>query len=99
MAECVLCGGHILSSSIGCLNCSNLNLSINDRFEELEEMLQSDCSKCDKKCSKKVKNNTHFVDYPYTLETTKVFLNEKWQNVSVIREEQFLNGTKSRDLC
>ena len=56
MAECVLCGGHILSSSIGCLNCSNLNLSINDRFEEFEEMLQSDCSKCDKKCSKKVKN-------------------------------------------
>ena len=44
--------------------------------------------------SKKVNNNTHFVDYPYTLETTKVFLNEKWQNVSVIREEQFLNGTK-----
>ena len=44
--------------------------------------------------SKKVKNNTHFVDYPYTLETTKVFLNEKWQNVSVIKEEQFLNGTK-----
>ena len=44
--------------------------------------------------SKKVKNNTHFVDYPYNLETTKVFLNEKWQNVSVIREEQFLNGTK-----
>ena len=44
--------------------------------------------------SKKVNNNNHFVDYPYTLETTKVFLNEKWQNVSVIREEQFLHGTK-----
>ncbi len=44
--------------------------------------------------SKKVNNNTHFVDYPYALETTKVFLNEKWQNVGVIREEQFLVGTK-----
>ncbi len=43
---------------------------------------------------KKIKNNTHFVDYPHNLETTKVFLNDKWENVSVIKEEQFLNGTK-----
>ena len=44
--------------------------------------------------SKTIKKNTHFICYPYTLETTKVFLNDEWIDVGVIKEEQFLNGTK-----
>ncbi|MDC3063473.1 hydantoinase B/oxoprolinase family protein [Alphaproteobacteria bacterium] len=48
----------------------------------------------DNSSSEKIRKKSHFVCYPYNLETTKVFLNDKWVDVSVIKEEQFLSGTK-----
>ncbi len=56
MAECKVCGNYIFSSSIGCLNCNNLNLGLEHRYQILENYLKSDCSNCDDKCSKKVKD-------------------------------------------
>ena len=56
MAECKICGSYIFSLSIGCLNCDNPNLGLENRYQKLDEMLNSDCSKCEDKCSKKVKD-------------------------------------------
>lgn len=56
MAECEICGGYIFSSSIGCINCNELNLDLENRFMKLDKLLYSDCSKCDNECSKKVKD-------------------------------------------
>ncbi len=56
MAECEICGTYIFSSSIGCLNCENLNLGLEKRYQILDNYLNLDCSKCDDKCAKKVKD-------------------------------------------